>query len=425
MLRHRFLLMLAIGLLSAGPGAGTASATSGTECVRSVEVVIWTANRHRDLMRGLAANPAPCTEYWISVPPEDGDKTMPRAAGVYRQIRNLGPNFHPMVEVTLAGTGWASWVAAGKGTWYEAGVEMRRRMTFLLPELGETWLLNEFDRTTRIDGARTQAEIDNLLTVPYTRAAMKELVRGLYEGAPGMEPLPGAVEIGVAFGHQNLPDVLGYKAELKPYLQDAGFWSFMRGKVRWLLHEAYADTRNHGVPGSTLEERRSHLEDYVFHLRELARAGGRHTTTVDRFLNDTFVPFINGGGYVGLGGDAFDFVTGHGNTEVPLDQMMKFASEQIYAVRHYAATHRGEPLAKKIGFSWQPQNRNPTLPSIEFEANVELQAARLAEAFRWAYGPGSTPEGACVAPGTVIDWCTSERAGAFFIETWPAFRSWK
>ena len=78
---------------------------------------------------------------------------------------------------------------------------------------------------------------------------MKELVRGLYEGAPGMQPLPGAVEIGVSFAHQNLPDVPAYKAEMRPYLQDAEFWTFLDGKVRWLLHEAYADTRNHGVAG--------------------------------------------------------------------------------------------------------------------------------------------------------------------------------
>jgi hypothetical protein len=104
--------------------------------------------------------------------------------------------------------------------------------------------------------------------------------------------------------------------------------------------------------------------------------------------------------------------------------MMKFASEQIFAVRDYAESHRGEPLAKRIGFSWQPQNRRG-LPVDQFEAEVVLQAERLAEAFRWAYGPGSSPAGACVAPGTVVDWCTSERAGALFVETWQSFRSWK
>jgi hypothetical protein len=424
MLKLRPILAVALVLLAAGPTAGGARASGDTECAKRVEVVIWTANRHRFLMRALAANPAPCTDYWISIPAADNDKTLPRAAGVYREVRDLGPNFHPLVEVVLADTGWARWVAEGHGSWYDAGVEMRRRMTFLRPDLGETWLLNEFDRTTRVDGERNAAEIKWKHTVPYTRAAMKELVRGLYEGAPGMEPLPGAVEIGIPFSHQNLPDVPGYKAALKSYLQDADFWGFLKGKVRWLLHEAYADTRNHGVPGSTLEERRSHLLDYVFHLRELARAGGRHTTAADRFLEDAFVPFVNGGGYVGLGGDAFDFTSGHGNTEVPLDQMMKFASEQIFAVRDYAESHRGEPLAKRIGFSWQPQNRRG-LPVDQFEAEVVLQAERLAEAFRWAYGPGSSPAGACVAPGTVVDWCTSERAGALFVETWQSFRSWK
>ncbi len=327
----KFLLTLALafGVLTAGQvaqAADSASEPTAPECNKRVEVVFWTANRHRPLMRALAANPAPCTDYWISIPAGDNDKTTTRMPAVYREVRNLGPQFHPLVEVVLGGTGWGRWVAAGNGSWYDAGVEMRRRIAALNLrfDLGETWLLNEFNRTTRIDGD------------PYTRSAMKELVRGLYEGAPGMQPLPGAVEIGVSFGHQNLPDVAGYKAELKPYLQDADFWSFMQGKVRWLLHEAYADTRNHGVPGSTLEERRSHLEDYVFHLLELAKAGGRHTTTVDRFLNDAFVPFVNGGGYVALGGDAFDFTTGHGNTEVSVDQMMRFASEQIYTVRHYA-----------------------------------------------------------------------------------------
>ena len=413
MLKHRLVLALALALslAVAGPAATEAAAVTDGECVRNVEVVIWTANRHRDLMRALAANPAPCTEYWISIPAEDGDKTMPRAAAVYRQIRNLGPNFHPLAEVVLAGTGWARWVAAGNGTWYEAGVEMRRRITFLEPDLGETWLLNEFDRTTRVDGARTQAEIDRGLTVPYTRAAMKELVRGLYEGAPGMEPLPGAVEIGVAFGHQNLPDVPGYKAQLKPYLQDADFWSFMRGKVRWLLHEAYADTRNHGVPGSTLEERRSHLEDYVFHLRELARAGGRHTTTVDRFLRRRVRAVHqrrrlrrSGRRCVRLRQRAREH-RGSGRSD---DEVRHRADLRGAAL---CGDARGEPLAKKIGFSWQPVNRFG-LPGPQFEAEVELQAARLAEAFRWAYGPGSTPEGACVVPGTVVDWCTVGAGGS-------------
>ena len=202
MARLRPILALALVLLAAGPTAG-ARAGGDTECAKRVEVA-------------LAANPAPCTDYWISIPAADNDKKLPRAAGVYREVRNLGPNFHPLVEVVLAGTGWARWVGEGHGSWYDAGVEMRRRMTFLRPDLGETWLLNEFDRTTRVDGERNAAELEWGHTVPYTRVAMKELVRGLYEGAPGMEPLAGAVEIGIPFSHQNLPpsDAIGSRATI-------------------------------------------------------------------------------------------------------------------------------------------------------------------------------------------------------------------
>ena len=82
------------------------------------------------------------------------------------------------------------------------------------------------------------------------------------------------------------------------------------------------------------------------------------------------MPFVNGGGYVAPGGDEFDFVSGHGNTEVPLDDMMKFVSEQIYTVRHYAQQHRGEAPGTRIGFSWQPGNRFNASPD-EFEANAE------------------------------------------------------
>lgn len=386
-------------------------------CREHVEVVFWTANRWRPLMRALAANPSPCADYYISIPPADNDKTMLRPAGVYREVRELGPRFHPLAEVTLGGaTGWARWVASGNGTWYEAGVEFRRRMALrnMRTDLGETWLLNEFDRSTRLD------------TAPYTRVAMRELVRGLYEGAPGMAPLPGAAEIGIAYSHQNLPDVPGYKAEMKAWLEDSAFWADMDGKVRWLLREAYADTRNHAVPGTSRGERRRHLEDYQEHLIELVRTGPVSVDTTRSFLEETFAPFVNGGGWVALGGDEFGFATGHGNTEVSLEQMMHFVSEQIYAVRHYSNSHpRGAP-AGRIGFSWQPVIRPPAPSGEAFEASVETLAARLAEALRWAYRQGNaSPAGACGVPGSNENWCQSEREDASFTDAWEIFKTWE
>jgi hypothetical protein len=420
MVKRCVIVAVALSLLGAGPAAADARAATDTECAKRVEVVIWTANRWRPLMRALAANPAACADYYISIPPADGNRTQLRPGSVYREIRDLGPQFHSVVEMTLGLTGWAQWVAAGNGTWYDAGVEYRRRMAAanIQPELGHTWLVNEFDSTTRLDTSSRPTGLPG-----YPRQAMLDLVRGLYEGAPGMAPAAGIVELGINQSHQNLPDVPAYKEQMKAFLLDDGFWSALEGKVRWFAHEVYADTRFHGVPGSSLEERRRHLEDYQQHLLGLVAAGGRKTRVADRYLQESFTPLTNGGGYVALGGDAFAFESGHGNTEVPLDQMMRFVSEQVYSVRSYAERLRSGAPAGRIGFSWQPVNRFG-LPSQQFEDEVAIQAAHLAAVIAAAYGPGTSAEGACLrASGT--DWCTMQRPDAAFTDAWESFTSWK
>ena len=427
------LLTVSFALVVAGGAAGAdepaespadPAASTTAECTKRVDIVFWTANRWRPLMRALAANPAACADYYISIPPADTNNTILRPGSVYREVRDLGPQFHSVAEMTLGQpTGWAHWVAAGNGTWYDAGVEFRRKMAMinLRPELGHTWLLNEFDYTTR----RDQAVHGDVFSTPgYTRTAMRDLVRGLYEGAPGMPPGPGIVEIGISQSHQNRPGVPAYKEEMKAWLQDGGFWSSMDGKVPWLAHEVYADTRFHGVPGSRLEERRRHLVDYQQHLFELVKAGGRRALQARAFFKETFMPFPNGGGYVALGGDAVDppFESGHGNTEVPLDQMMKFVSEQVNAVEFYAERHSDAEATRRIGFSWQPVNRFG-LPTTQFDAEVEVQAAHIAAVIAATYGPGGSSKSACLRE-TGLDWCTMQRPGAAFTDEWELFNGW-
>jgi hypothetical protein len=422
MRRHAGSLVLALSLalvLPAPAASQEPAAEEGPQCAKRAEFIFWTADTWRPLMNALAANPAVCADYYISLPPIAGNRTNLRMPSVYREVRDLGPQFHSLAEIALGLTGWAQWVAAGNGTWYDAGVEFRRRMVAagLQPELGHTWLVNEFDRTTRID----QAVRDDG-SPGFPRQAMRDLVRGLYEGEPGMPSAPGIVELGINQSHQNLPDVPAYKEEIKDFLLDDAFWADMEGKVRWFSHEVYADTRFHGVPGSTLEARRQHLTDYQEHLLTLSQAGGRKTKVADRYLNDAFTPFTNGGGYPALGGDTFAFERGHGNTEVPLDQMHRFVSEQVYSVRHFSEKRRGGAPSVRIGFSWQPVNNGLTGP--EFNARVALQAAHIAAVLAAAYGPGTSAEGACLRDSGT-DWCTMERPGAGFTEEWESFTSWK
>ena len=167
-------------------------------CRLHAEAVFWTASDWVPLSEALAADSSPCADYYISIPPQAADKTALR--GLQDElIRALGPHIHPVAEMTLGTlTGWNHWVNAVPGrTWFGAGVEFRRRMAVAgyRFDLGETWLLNEFDRSTRRDEP------------PYTRAAMRDLLRGLYD-AGGTQPVsPGIVEIGIAYTHQNIPDV--------------------------------------------------------------------------------------------------------------------------------------------------------------------------------------------------------------------------
>ena len=64
---------------------------------------------------------------------------------------------------------------------------------------------------------------------------MRDLVRGLYRGSDLESPaLPGIVEIGIAYTHQNIPDVPQYKAEMKSWLQDSAFWQAVGPTIRLL-----------------------------------------------------------------------------------------------------------------------------------------------------------------------------------------------
>src|SRR5579862_7905157 len=73
----------------------------------------------------LAAQPSPCAQYYISVPPLAASKTTLRS-GEPAKIRALGPNFHALAEINW--NGWSTWVTQNHETWYDAGVQARKQM---------------------------------------------------------------------------------------------------------------------------------------------------------------------------------------------------------------------------------------------------------------------------------------------------------
>ncbi len=403
-------------------------------CRLKVEAVFWTASDWVRLGSALRDDPAPCAEYWISLPPAAADKKQLR----FLQddvIRAIGPQFHPVAEMTLGGsTGWAIWVHDNHKTWFEAGVEFRRRMAaagYDIPS-GETWLVNEFDRSTRRDASERDAvELAHDLTLPYRRADMRELVRGLYYGAPGMPVSAGVAEIGINFSHENIPDVEGYKAEMKAWLEDSEFWADMDQYLRFLAREAYPDTRLWAPPGSSRDERRRHLEDYIFNLLDLVRSGPADVGQAKTFMERAYLPLVNSG-YRARGGDQFDFVTAHGNTIVSTEEMLRFVSEEVYAIRHYAGAHPQGAPAGRLGFSWQPCNRTSASMAAcgafttEFQHSLDQITARIASAIHYAYREGgASPVGACGPPGTEQVFCDGQLAGATFTGAWEIFKSWE
>src|SRR5215208_6018277 len=134
-----------------------------------VDVVFYAQTDWLRLAQMMRDNPSACANYYVSIPPNTTDKTVLRPAQA-PPIRALGPQFHAMAEIHF--TGWSNWVAADSTrTWFDAGVEARRRMTVAGFDVnaGDIWAVNEFPSNVRTG------------TGPARQNA-RDFVRGLYKG---------------------------------------------------------------------------------------------------------------------------------------------------------------------------------------------------------------------------------------------------
>jgi hypothetical protein len=363
---------------------------------RPLRGIFYAATDWLRLATRLAASVSPCAQYYVSIPPLVSDKTKPRPDQAWR-IRALGSNFHAMAEIHW--TTWSRWIASNGSSWYQAGVEARRRMDAAGYDVtkGDTWAINEFPSSVRaVSGA--------------DRANARELVRGLYDGDGG-PPVRGTVfVIGVG---QRSTAVPTYQNNLQSWLTDSGFWTDMAAHVSDWSQETYADFRSFAVPGVPIQIRRDYLNDYLQHELVLAGVGPPAIDAARAFIQSTYSPLANA---------AWQWGTGYGWTLVAFDQMQAFVSAQTYAMRFFSAS-TGQ-AQDHWGFAWQPQNATG-LSSADFAAQTAAILDRVAVAIRDsgqtnATDPGS---GACGPPGQNT-FCGGDLPGAAFTESWKSFRTW-
>jgi hypothetical protein len=337
-----------------------------------------------------------------SIPPIVGDKTNFRRDQAWR-IRANGPNFHALAEVQM--NGWRGWVNDNNATWYDAGVEARRRMAAAGFDvtLGDDWVVNELSSGVRRGSGVARAEV-------------RELVRGLYDGAGGPETKGGVLDIGIdqpgsGPGASDLPT---YKSQLEGWLQDDPFWEDMSRYVNDWSQELYGDVRNYAVLGAPLATRRDFTNDYLQHQLVHARVGGAATAPARAFLESAYSPLANA---------AWQWDYGFGWTMVSAEQMEDYVSAQVYALRHFSALD-GQP-EDHWGFAWHPRNATGIQPD-DFTARTSALLDRLAIAIHDSAEPLDPADpgiGACGPPGQNL-WCATELAGAWLDDGWKIFSYW-
>ncbi len=351
------------------------------EC-RPLRAVFYAPLDWRRLATKLAATPSPCAQYYISVPPV-GDKTQPRTDEAWR-IRALGPAFHALAEISV--TGWTGWVGSTGNSWYQAGVEARRRMAAAGYDVtaGDTWALNELSSAVRQGTGNA-------------RANMLAFLNGLYDGDGTLPAARGTVFI-AGIG-QATTDLSLYQARLQDWYEDAGFWNDLSRFASDWSQEVYGDVRHYAVAGATREARRDLLNEYLQHQSSLAGAAPTSAASARSFLAASSTPLANA---------AWRHDAAFGWTDVPVELMPDYVSAQVYALR---SAGNG-----RFGYAWSPKRPSEMIEAT-FNAQTDALLVRLAAAIA---DSGDTPEAACGAA-----WCTGSLDGATATTAWRTFGSWK
>ena len=359
-------------------------------CAVQGEVVVYTASGWNALADGLRDAASPCAHYYLSIPAVDdgtGHKTMPRTAEAAR-MRARGARFHALAEFH-----WTSWNNTAGMTWLAKGVEFRRRMAAAGYDVaaGDGWAINELPSAARTD-----------LTV---QRAIRDVVRGLHDGASGAPAADGAVFI-IGTSSANMNPTAALKPEWETWLSRADFWVDMNRYVRWWAQETYASPAQVCVASAMVGERARSLNEFAMYPARLAAAGPASAATARSYLGRAYVPVHTA---------VWRSTEGYGDTVVPMATMQNFVSTAVYATRAWAATH---PYADgRIGLAW---DRQTSVTDADLAPLIDRTAAALAG----AYGPTGMATRAC-SPSGAFTWCQCEVAGAAFNPRFgAAFDAW-
>ena len=362
-----------------------------------VDAVFYAQTDWLRLAQKLRANPSTCANYYVSVPPLAADKTALRSnqAG---PIRALGPQFHAMAEINV--TGWSSWVAAdGTRTWFDAGVEARRRMAAAGFDVnaGDIWAVNEFSSAVRTNTGAA-------------RQNMRNLVRGLFTG-DGTTPIQGLIWVsGIGQPTTNLGP---YKTNVKLWLGDSAFWSDMGQYVRFFSQEVYGSVTNWAVGGTTPQDRLGPLVDYVEQFGILAGHGPADVATGSAYMAQANAPTAN----AAWPRPAFGWPPAA--NPAPSTLVQSYVSAQVYALRHQQSSRPSQMW----GFAWNPANfLGPDTPIPDFVNKTAAILDSLAAAIHATDTPSSDPGAGACGPDSSL--CTGDFDGSSLNTAWHIFNTW-
>lgn len=338
------------------------------------------------LTDAMGAKPSACADYYVHEPALAADKTSPRGPAAVDAVHAHGNQFHALAEFH-----WGGWSAVGGMTWYEKGVEFRKRMLDKgYDPARDTWAINELPSTTKSSAAVRQNVID--------------VVKGLSEGPPGSPAMGGLVFV-IGIGSQTA-NFSVYKPALESWLVDAPFWNAMNAHVRWWSQEAYARPIDVCVGSATVAARAAHINDFAMHPAVLSNAGGAQSAAAHAFFDESYVPTQS----------AFWHADTYGTTITTLDNMKALVSTEVYASRAWAASHTYPDW--RLALSWNDQLDGATEPEV-----IAL-ATRIADSIHDAYAPGASTAADACSPSGAFTFCQCAAQNAVFNDGFVAFQTW-